>query len=373
MSKPRLYIKIFVYFLLFVCLLLGIIYCVPPFLRFFMPFVIGWIIAMIANPLVRFMEHRIKILRKHSSVIIIVVALGGVVGLLYLLMGALARQLGQLLSDLPALYQQLEGAINSISHKLDGFYQVLPDQIQSFVMNLSDSIGIYLSNMISNLDTPTISDAGSLAKNAAEFLFMSIITVLSAYFFIAERDNLVVKIKKITPQVIINQYQLVIDNFKTAVGGYFKAQFKIMLIITLILFIGFLILKVDYSFLLALGIAFLDLLPVFGTGAVIWPWALVDLISGNYLRVIGLLVIYLVCQIVKQLLQPKMVGDSIGISPFQTLLFMFIGYRLGGLLGLIIGIPIGMVLVNFYRSGMFDQLIKGLKIVIHDIGEFVKF
>ena len=90
------------------------------------------------------------------------------------------------------------------------------------------------------------------------------------------------------------------------------------------------------------------------------PWAIIDVISGNYFRAIGLVIIYLICQVVKQLLQPKMVGDSIGLNPLATLLFMFVGYRLYGVFGMIIGIPVGMVLVNMYRIGMFDRLIRGI-------------
>ncbi|HWT27694.1 MAG TPA: AI-2E family transporter, partial [Mobilitalea sp.] len=157
------------------------------------------------------------------------------------------------------------------------------------------------------------------------------------------------------------------------IGGYFKAQFKIMLILTVIMFAGFEILQVGYSILLALGIAFLDFLPVFGTGAILWPWAIINMITGNYMRAIGLSVIYLICQIVKQLLQPKMVGDSIGISPLSALIFMFIGYRLYGVIGMILGIPVGMVLINLYRIGMFNRIIRGFKIIVHDINEFRKF
>jgi predicted PurR-regulated permease PerM len=139
------------------------------------------------------------------------------------------------------------------------------------------------------------------------------------------------------------------------------------------MFAGFEILQVGYSFLIAFGIALLDVLPVFGTGAVLWPWALIEMISGNYIRAIGFVVIYLICQIVKQVLQPKMVGDSIGMHPLLALLSMFIGYRLYGVLGMIIFIPIGMVLVNMYRIGMFERLAKGIKIIARDLHEFRKF
>jgi predicted PurR-regulated permease PerM len=99
----------------------------------------------------------------------------------------------------------------------------------------------------------------------------------------------------------------------------------------------------------------------------------VDFINGNYLRAVVILVLYLVCQVIKQVLQPKMVGDSIGVSPFLSLLFMFIGYRLQGFIGLILGIPIGLVFVSFYRLGLFERLIRGFKIIVSDINEFRKY
>ena len=131
--------------------------------------------------------------------------------------------------------------------------------------------------------------------------------------------------------------------------------------------------SVSYSDFISYRNSILDFLPVFGTGAVLWPWALLDMLAGNYFRAIGLVVIYLICQITKQVLQPKMVGDSIGISPLATLFFLYVGYRLYGIVGMIIGVPVGMVIINLYRVGMFDRLIKGFKIIIHDLNEFRKF
>ena len=175
------------------------------------------------------------------------------------------------------------------------------------------------------------------------------------------------------PNSALNYYNLITSNFKKAVVGYFKAQFKIMVIITIILFVGLMIISADYALLLALLIAFLDLLPVFGTGTVIFPWVIINLINERYKEAVVLIVLYIICQTVKQLLQPKMVGDSIGLSPLMTLLFLFIGYRFGGLLGIIIGIPVGMIVVNLYRAGLFDTLIRGVKIIVKDVNEYRKF
>ena len=212
----------------------------------------------------------------------------------------------------------------------------LPENISDVVDEVTISIGQNINNYFSNFSPPSLDTAGSLARNIADIFTMVIITILSAYFFIVSRDELIDNFKKHIPSSVIDYYNLVFDNFKSAVGGYFKAQFKIMFIIAGIMFIGFEILGVGYSFLLALGIAFVDFLPVFGTGAILWPWALFDVVFGNYPRAVGLMIIYLICQILKQVIQPKMVGDSIGISPLSTLVFMFIGYRLYSVIGLIL-------------------------------------
>ena len=149
--------------------------------------------------------------------------------------------------------------------------------------------------------------------------------------------------------------------------------FQIMIIIFAILFVFFYFIGVEYAALLALITSILDFLPFIGTGTVIMPWALYSVITGKYGTAVILVIAYLVTMLARRLLEPKLVGDSIGLSPFYTLISMFIGYRLMGMLGLILGIPIGMILKVFYEEGLFDNTIRGIKILIHDINEYRKF
>lgn len=367
------YLKIFINLLFAVIVVLCLVIIVPKLLGFFLPFVIGWIVAMIANPLVKFLESKVKLLRKHSSAIIIIVVIAAIVGTLYLIVSVLIKESKQLAKDLPAIIEQVEVQIDNISVKIRDINNDMPKPVQKLVDNLLDRINKNLMNFEPSGDLLTFSGASNLAQNIAEFFLTFIITILSAYFFIIKRDELMEGFKKFFPNSVIEGWNLIYNNFTKAVGGYFKAQLKIMFVLTIIMIVGFEILMVSYSVLLALGIAFLDFLPVFGTGAVLWPWALVDMLSGNYFRAIGLVIIYLICQITKQVLQPKMVGDSIGLSPLSTLIFLYIGYKLYGVLGMILGVPVGMVIVNLYRVGTFDRLIRGFKIIIHDINEFRKF
>ncbi len=373
MRDSRIYIKILINLVIFILAGLFVFLLLPKILGFFMPFVVGWIVAMIANPLVKFLEKRMKILRKHSTAIIIIAVIAAIVGLAYLLIYILVKEIMGFVGELPEITDQVSLQLTIFTERLSMATKSLPGSIQKMIDGVIVGSGDYLTNILKGSNPPTISTAGNFAKNVAGIFLYVIITILSAYFFIVRRDELVGGLKKNMPGSVLEGWHLIYLNFKTAVGGYFKAQFKIMIILSIIMFIGFEILQVDYSFLLAFGIAFLDFLPVFGTGAVLWPWAVVVMISGNYVRAIGLIVIYLICQVVKQVLQPKMVGDSIGISPLATLVFMFIGYRFYGVIGMIIGIPVGMVLVNLYRIGMFERIIRGFKIIVHDINDFRKF
>nr|WP_295678967.1 sporulation integral membrane protein YtvI [uncultured Lachnoclostridium sp.] len=368
-----IYIKIIVNLLL--TILLGVILLLigPKLLAFFLPFVVAYILSLIANPLVKFMEKRIKIARKHGSAIIIILVLALIFGLLYLVLSMLFHEISNLISDIPNIAQQIVDTLEGISTKFVRLYEALPQSLKTFLDNLNNSAQGSLDKLLSGVDFTSVLKAGGVVMNFANMVFMIIITILATYFFIADRENIIAAANKVLPESIKRFYRIISDNFKTAVGGYFKAQFKIMIILTLVMFLTFEILGISYSILLALTIAIIDFLPVLGTGLVFWPWTIIAFLNEKYVEAIVILVLYLACQIIKQVLQPKMVGDSIGISPFYTLIFMFIGYKLYNVIGMIFGIPVGMVLVSLYRLGMFERIIRGIKIIATGINDFRKY
>ena len=152
---------------------------------------------------------------------------------------------------------------------------------------------------------------------------------------------------------------MVMDNLKYAVGGYFKAQFKIMGIVFLILLAGLGFLKIHYFVLIAFLIAFLDFLPFFGTGTAMIPWAVYEVFMGEYKVAAALLIIYVVTQAVRQLIQPKLVGDSVGLNPLVTLLLLYIW--------MILAVPVGMVIINMCQAGAFDYIFDDVKILTRGI------
>ena len=159
-------------------------------------------------------------------------------------------------------------------------------------------------------------------------------------------------------------------DIRRLLGGYFLAQFKIMFMVALILLAGLVVLGIRYAFLLAILIAMLDFLPLFGTGTVLLPWAVVKLLSGEYMLAAGLALLYVISQVARQMVQPKIVGDSMGLPPLLTLVLLYIGFKVRGISGMILAVPLGILGMKLYEYGMFDSLIENMRILAEEIERF---
>ena len=372
MKKSTKYFKIALNLLVAIFVIVVLCVLVPKLLVFFMPFVVGWIISMIANPLVRLLERKLKVVRKHGSMITIIGVLVVVILAGYLAGAKLVSETVNMVNGLPKIYDNFKEEFEEIGNNMKGFYDKLPANMQKNISEVTDNLSGYLSGAVKAIGQPTFEAAGNFAKNVPGTLIAIIMSILSAYFFTADRDNILALLKKSMPESVWNRCSGVINDLKHVVGGYFKAQFKIMGVVYVILVIGLWILKVDYVLLVALLIAFLDALPFFGTGTVLGPWAILKILSKDYKMAVGLIILYLVTQLVRQIIQPKVVGDTIGMNPLATLIFMYIGYKFSSIIGMIVAVPIGMILINLYKAGVFDNQMRCVKELVHDINEFRK-
>ncbi|MDO4312406.1 MAG: sporulation integral membrane protein YtvI [Eubacteriales bacterium] len=334
---------------------------------FFMPFVIGWMLSVIAGPLVSFLEKRLRIMKKLGSAITIVLVLAVCIGAIYLIISKMWDEIVTLIHNFPSMYRDLEKGFQEIGGKGSQLFSRLPVQIQdswnALLTNLDETMG----DLIGQIGEPTIEVAGNMAKRIPSVLIGTIVAFVSAYFFVSDKESLSVWVKKVVPKPITSRMMMVVDNLKYAVGGYFKAQLKIMAVVFAILLIGFALMQVHFSILLAVAIAFLDFLPFFGTGTALIPWALYKLLVGDYRMVVALLVLYGVTQLVRQLIQPKLVGDSMGLKPLYTLFLLYLGYRVGSVLGMIFAVPIGVIVINLYKAGAFDYILDDVEILVEGI------
>ena len=188
------------------------------------------------------------------------------------------------------------------------------------------------------------------------FLIRLIITIISTFFFMIDYNKILVTLIDLIPKGKENTVTNLVKYFKNTVLIYLKSYSLLFLLTFSELTIGFTILRIPYSPLIALLVAIFDILPILGVGGVLLPWAGVLLIMENIPLAIGMLVLYLIIIFIRNTLEPKLVGQQIGLHPLATLIFMYLGLRFLGLLGMFL-FPVTLAVIVSIRNGKKEIII----------------
>jgi sporulation integral membrane protein YtvI len=373
MNTFRHYFKIFLN-ILFPCVSLVLLFWLgPKLIVFFAPFIVGYLLAKLANPLVAFISEKCKVRRKAASAFVIVAVLALLVLVIYGICSFLGKQAAGFLVDLPDMWQAAEVEFSKAAAHFSRLYERLPEDLKVSLSSAQSSFDGYVSGLLSEISTPTVSAIGNAAKHIPNILISIIMCFLSAYFFIADKDYMANFWEKYLPDFILIKWELVVESLVKSVGGYFKAQLKIEVWMYLLLYLGLIIAGVDYAALIALGIAVLDFFPVLGTGTVLIPWAVIKLLSGEYVQAIILAVLWGGGQLLRQIIQPKIMGDSMGMPPIPTLILLYIGWKFSGVWGMIFALPVALIILNLNEAGIFDQAKTSVRYLVRDINVFRKY
>ncbi|MCR5798991.1 MAG: sporulation integral membrane protein YtvI [Lachnospiraceae bacterium] len=371
--KVKTYLKVLANLLTAVLVVLIIIFLIPKLIVFFMPFIIGWIISLIAKPIVEFFEKKIKIKRKAGSAIVIILVLAIVIAIVYGICYFLVNQVIDFVQDFPRLWSGLVVEFEQVGDSLMGVYTKLPASIRSTLDSFAANSQKYFSNLSVGSGALDLPSVGNVVTKIPDLIMAVVMALLSSYFFVADKDYLKKTSEKYLPASVVYNWEIIKRSIRNAFGGYFKAQFKIEIWIYLVTVIGLFIIRVDYAILVALGICFMDFLPVFGAGTVMIPWAIIKFFNGEYAIGIGLLIIWGVGQLLRQIIQPKIVGESVGMDSIPTLFLLFIGFAVKGVLGMILAIPIGIILKNLYEEGAFNTTFESISILFAGFNNFRRF
>ena len=233
------YVKVVVNLLIMALMILFCVFALPRIIVYFMPFVIAWIISLIANPIVRFFETKLKVRRKMGTVVVIIAVLALVVSGGYFLISFLVEQIIAFINELPEMQEIVVEDFDTIGKKLEIMYQYLPKGWQNNLDEFLANFQTIWKDWVSTVSTPTIAAVGSFAKNLPLIIIGIIMALLSAYFFVAEPDYLRNIWAKILPLAMQDRMNMIKRGLKRAVGGYFKAQLKIEAWMYVLLGVGF--------------------------------------------------------------------------------------------------------------------------------------
>ena len=285
----------------------------------------------------------------------------------------LVREIMGLLRIMPGMWQDIRIEFVALSRKWSKVIDSLPVEVVETAETIGDSIGSRMGILVGELSMPTADTVSAFAGNIPGIVIAAIMCLLSAYFFVAEKEYVPTVIKRIIPDSWRKRCLLLKQTTVDVMVGYLKAQLKIEIWIYLLVAVGLVLLKVRYGYLIAIPIAILDILPVLGTGAIMIPWALFKLLSGDYIFALGLFGIWAVGLVLRQIIQPKIVGDVLGMEPIPTLILLYVGYKLAGVVGMIVAVPFGILILAMDEAGFFENSKRSIQILYQGLFEYRQF
>jgi sporulation integral membrane protein YtvI len=318
-----------------------------------LPFLLGALIAAIVAPISKKISKGAKVHRKLTSAILVISLFSLISILLYLGGARLIRESGNLIERLsgnPAIVGDfIDVFLKKIENsKLSAL--INSDALERLGVNIDDLLSNALESMISSISAYLPSLAVNVVAKIPSILFFIIVFLISAFYFSTDRDTISKGLSSFLPDSWQRRLPAVKERFQQTITGYLKAYFLIMLLTFAEIFIGLSILRVNYALLLAILIAVVDILPIIGTGTILIPWAIVSFLTGDVGLGTGLLILYGVVMIVRQIAEPKIVGNSIGLHPLATLAAVYLGIKFVGFLGIFIGPIIALCVKGFSKE-----------------------
>lgn len=339
----------------------------PPLLRLTMPFVVAVVLTWLLNPAIRALETRLKVGRGPLSMVMVIFSIAIVGALAAGLIYALVSQVLSFLQDWQSMWDTLMSGIDAVAQAIEEPLSHLPGPIYDKLSGLGDSLIAWFSDVVPGMLTAAAGNAGSFAMSLPSWVVSVVICVMATYFISADYPNIRAKAVGCVPREFRGFFSHVRRVAAEAFGGYVKAEFILSVLVTLVLLVGFWVTGERYALLLAVSFGVLDFIPIIGSGTVMVPWAVIDVALGNFGHAIGLMVIWGIIVLLRRLAEPKIVGDQTGLSPIASLISIYVGMRLGGVLGMILGPVVCLILLNVVRGGFLDNTARDLRLAVRDI------
>ena len=363
MPLKKLLLRISLRILLIVLLVLFVSLLLPPILDLFSPFILAFITAMILAPVVRRFTKKLGKVRKFWSMLFVILLILSLTGLLCFAVYYLFSQISDLVGSWNAIQVSVTTLLNDFAFFLERNLRLPSPDIEAYALELLQKAVGWLTEKISSWAPTVVTGVGSLASGIANFLISLLFFLVGAYFMTSDYPSLRDKISAWVPDIIQPHVRHIKAAMGTAMFGYLKAQLILSGVVTLIVFLALLIWGQKYSILIAIFCGIIDLVPFFGSGTVLVPWAVVELFLGNYTKTLFLVLLALVLFLFRKLAEPKVVGNQTGLSPLLSLISIYVGMKLGGVIGMILAPILCMILISLNRVGFFDPTIQDFRML----------
>ena len=328
---------------------------------FYLPFLIAFLISLLLEPIIKFFMKKLKLNRKYSSVIVIIAIMAIIIGLLLCGIITLINEGSNFLNNINEYVEMATRRIQEMISKMNLQKIKIPEAVLTTIenssKNLLDTISLWLQSNLKNI-------INFITSMPTMGIYIAI-TFLSLYFICSDKIYMIDQLEHHLPEAWVKKFYRHIRDLIKVLGSYLKSQVILVLVSFIISIIGFYIfyfvgLNIKYPFLYAAGIAFVDALPIFGSGTIMVPWAVVSATYGDIKLGICILVLWGIMIIIRQIIEPKIVGKSIGVHPIFTLIAMYTGFKIIGIIGLFIGPIILIIIKNIFENIIEQGVVKSI-------------
>lgn len=318
------------------------------------PILLALITAIVLEPIVRSLQKALRLRRIWAVTLTFTSFVLLVLGLGYFLTTRMVVEIVELSQSLPEFYAKLAGPLNDWINTLQSYYEQLP---ASYASKLQQAATGGLDSL-NGLTTSVLGAIVSVVKSLPNLLIVSTVYVIAMFLFLLDLPGLVHKFLDLFEDETQLKIRVILNNLNRAIIGFLQAQILISFLTYDLVLVGLWILGVQYALAVSLIIVIVDFLPVFGTGIVMIPWATYAFLSDNRSLGIGLLVLYALIIVFRRIIEPKILGNSLGISALATLISMYLGFMVLGFLGLIAGPALIILYQAFREAGFFRFRIR---------------
>lgn len=322
---------------------------------FYMPFLVAFIISLMIEPAIKLIMRKTNLTRRTSSIIIFTIVSAIILGTLAWLIITLFSESSSLLQGLndyfDKAYIQFQNLISTFN-----FDKIrLSNEILTVIENSTEDLLTTASNWLRGALTGLLNVVTSLPSIA----ICIGITVVALYFICVDKIYILDQIEYHLPKVWVKKLRTHLIDLIETLGGYLKAEATLILVSFIISLVGLYVLEftgfnIQYPLLMALAIGFVDALPILGSGTVMIPWAILCAINGDINLGIAIIVLLIIMSVVRQVLEPKLVSKNIGVHPIFTLIAMYTGFQVIGVMGLLIG-PIVLIIFKNIFANLIDK------------------
>ena len=319
---------------------------------FYMPFLIAFLISLMIEPAIKKLMKKTKMTRKMSSIIIFLIVFSIIIGSVIWGTTTLISESTNLLQALniyiDKAYTQIQDAIGKMS--------ITKISVSKNVLNLMQDTSKELLVKVSKWLTGFLTKLIDMITSIPTIGIYMVITILSLYFICTDRIYILDFMEQHMPKKWVQKIGIHIREITRNLGGYLKAQMILILVSFVISVIGLYIFKfvgmnVKYPLLIALAIGFVDALPILGSGSVMVPWAIISALNGDLRLGVSILILWIIMSLVRQFLEPKIVSGKIGIHPIFTLIAMYTGFKVMGVMGMLVGPIVLIIIKSIFGNG----------------------